>query len=309
MWGIFTKKLSKEKRMAQEFQEFDLVIRDYGELRGGPIVNYQGDYTGPTGSNYQIGDIVMDNNQLFLSLTGGCTGANFQPVTDPTAWAALSGTGGTTSMFAVLNVNDATGNTGPIASTGVGSYSYTVPVGTEVLNVFLVAGGGGGGNGASGGGGGGSGNMLSYRQEVTAGQIYNFNVGTGGGGAAPGNSGGTGNRSRMLDNASQVLATTLGGNGGLTSGVGGSGFYGGGGGGGNAGGTGIMENGNSGNGGSGGGEGGAPNGTSGGGGGPGGGTLGSLNGILPGAGGAGASSGTAGVGADGQIILRWVAAI
>jgi hypothetical protein len=206
-----------------------------------------------------------------------------------------------------------------------GSYTWTVPTGVYVVDVYIIGAGGGGGdaNPVSGGGGGGGGCSVRLTYAVVPLAVITVVVGTGG--VAVANASGTAGGTSSWDVATTATGGFGGGAGGggggggagdFTGGSGGTGFSGvggGGGGGGAAGDTGIGSDGTA-DGGAGpnaggaggssaigqpGGAGGASDSV----GGPGG-----SAGLAPGGGGGGSgltSLGLAGAGADGQVVIVW----
>lgn len=196
-----------------------------------------------------------------------------------------------------------------------GSHTWTVPCGVTsvTVEVYGAGGGGGGANSLSpSAGGGGAGGYGSGVFAVTAGTVYNLQVGAGGGGGGPASNGSTGGQSWF--NTSFYAA--YGGSGGLCENNGG-----GGGAGGNTNAPAWTTNTNGSNGSNGttgpwwnpptggnGGNAGGPNGGTGGTGGPAGNNGGNGNNYGGGGGGGGGRSGTntsGGQGANGAVVLTF----
>jgi len=110
-----------------------------------------------------------------------------------------------------------------LADTRVGStagaQSYTLPAGTQYINIELFGGGGGGGAGNAvvvsrtnyyvGGGGGGGGGYVSYGYTgAFGGDVLNFTIGSGGTGnaTARGTSGGNTSLTSLTRNGSTVIS-------------------------------------------------------------------------------------------------------
>lgn len=60
--------------MATQISEYDIDITNSAVIRGGQVISYQGDYS-PT-TSYQIGDSVLLNGILYLSIYGACGDPN-----------------------------------------------------------------------------------------------------------------------------------------------------------------------------------------------------------------------------------------
>jgi hypothetical protein len=142
--------------------------------------------------------------------------------------SVVATTTGGTSPASILESVDSSYS--PTVFTTVGTTTWTAPTYVTSVEYLVVGGGGGGGGGhdTGGGGGGGGGMVLTGSISITAGSVYNIQVGSGG--AASTNNyptiretnGGVGGNSLF----SEIVA--LGGSGGLQSRsqTGGSGFRG-----------------------------------------------------------------------------------